>query len=166
MPHRRYIAVLIAIFFLAVEACSKQPPPPPVTTAAPHRAAPSPVGTTQTVLQKTFNLKDSATFPFEIPADAVQPHLHGIFESFTGQAHAASDDSANIDFLVLNEEQQTAAENNRASEAMFSVEASHNQAVNLDLPPSMNHSAKYYLVFRNPDAKTSKVVEANFRVDF
>jgi hypothetical protein len=166
MPHRRYIAVLIAIFFLAVEACTKQPPPPPVTAAAPHRAAPSPVGTTQTVLQKTFNLKDSATFPFEIPADAVQPHLHGIFESFAGRAHGASDDSANIDFLVLNEEQQTAAENNRASEAMFSVEASHNQAVNLDLPPSMNHSAKYYLVFRNPDAKTSKVVEANFHVDF
>jgi hypothetical protein len=168
MLRRTYLAALIAISFFAAEACTKeQPPPPPVTTAAPpHRAAPSPVGTTQTVLQKTFNLKDSATFPFEIPADAVQPHLHGIFESFTGQAHGASDDSANIDFLVLNEEQQTAAENNRASEALFSVEASHNQAVNLDLPPSLNHPAKYYLVFRNPDGKNSKVVEANFRVDF
>jgi len=25
---------------------------------------------------------------------------------------------------------------------------------------------KYYLVFRNPDGTNSKVVEANFRVDF
>jgi hypothetical protein len=166
MPHREHLGALIAIFLLAAGACTKEPPPAPVAVAPPHRAAPSPVETTQTVLQKTFNLKDSATFPFEIPADAVQPHLHGIFESFTGHAHGASDDSANIDFLVLNEEQQTAAENNRASEALFSAEASHNQAVNLDLPPSLNHTVKYYLVFRNPDSKNSKVVEANFHVEF
>jgi hypothetical protein len=164
MPQRRHLAALIAVFLLAAAACTKEPPPAPVT--APHRAALSPVGTSQTVLQKTFNLKDLATFPFEIPADAVTPHLHGIFESFTGRTHGASDDSANIDFLVLNEEQHTAAENNRASEALFSVEASHNQAVNLDLPPSLNHAAKYYLVFRNPEGKSSKVVEANFHVDF
>jgi hypothetical protein len=164
MPQRRHLAALIAVFLLAAAACTKEPPPAPVT--APHRAALSPVGTSQTVLQKTFNLKDSATFPFEIPADAVTPHLHGIFESFTGRTHGASDDSANIDFLVLNEEQHTAAENNRASEALFSVEASHNQAVNLDLPPSLNHAAKYYLVFHNPEGKSSKVVEANFHVDF
>lgn len=168
MPRRQYFPALIAIFSLAVAACTKQPPPPaPVTTTAvPHRAAPSPVGTTQTVLQKNFTLKDSATFPFEIPADAVQPHLHGIFESFADRAHRGSDDSSNIDFLVLSQDQQTAAEHNRASEAMFSVEASHNQAVNVDLPPSLNQAAKYYLVFRNPDIKSSKVVEANFRVDF
>ena len=46
-------------------------------------------------------------FPFEIPAHAAQPHLHGIFESFAGQAHGASDDNANIDFLIMNEEQQS-----------------------------------------------------------
>jgi hypothetical protein len=166
MPQRKHLAALLVIFLLAAEACTKAPPPAPITAAPPHRAVPTPVGTTQTVLQKTFNLKDLATFPFEIPADAVMPHLHGIYESFTGHAHGASDDSANIDFLVLNEDQQTAAENNRASEALFSVEASHNQAVNLDLPPSLNHAVKYYLIFRNPDAKNSKVVEANFRVDF
>jgi hypothetical protein len=165
MLQPKHLAILIASLLLAAGACTKEQPP--VTAAEPrHRVAPTPVGTTQSVLQKTFNLKDSATFPFEIPADAVTPHLHGIFESFAGHAHEASDDSANIDFLVLNEEQRTAAENNRASEAMFSVEASHNQAVNLDLPPSMNHAVKYYLVFRNPDDKNSKVVEANFRVDF
>ena len=155
MPQRRHLAALMAIVLLATGACTKEPAP--VTAAEPpHRVPPTPVGTTQSVLQKTFNLKDSATFPFEIPADAVTPHLHGLFESFAGHAHGASDDSANIDFLVLNEDQRTAAENNRTSEAMFSVEASHNQAVNLDLPPSMNHAVKYYLVFRNLDDKNSK----------
>ena len=129
--------------------------------------APSPVGTTQNVLQKTFNLNASATFAFEIPAHAVQPHLHGIFESFVGQVHGASDDTANVDFLILNDEQQADFANSRESETMFSVEASHNQSVNFDLPASMNKPVKYYLVFRNPNGgKTSKVVEAHFRVDF
>ena len=163
MSQPKHLSILIASLLLATGACTKEQSP---ATESQHRVKPTPVGTTQSVLQKTFNLKDSATFPFEIPADVVTPHLHGLFESFAGHAHGASDDSANIDFLVLNEEQRTAAENNRASEAMLSVEASHNQAVNLDLPPSLDHVVKYYLVFRNPDGTNSKVVEANFRVDF
>ena len=167
MPQRRHVAALIAIFLLVDEACTKEPPPPVSTIAPSDRVSPSPVGTTQTVLQKTFNLKVSATFPFEIPAHAAQPHLHGIFESFVGQVHGASDETANIDFLILNQEQQADSAGNRASEALFSLEASHNQAVNFDLPPSMNQPVKYYLVFRNPGGgKGSKVVEANFRVDF
>jgi hypothetical protein len=167
MPQRIHLAAVIAIFLLVDEACTKEPPPPVSTIAPSDRVSPSPVGTTQTVLQKTFNLKVSATFPFEIPAHAAQPHLHGIFESFVGQVHGASDETANIDFLILNQEQQADAAGNRASEALFSLEASHNQAVNFDLPPSMNQPVKYYLVFRNPGGgKGSKVVEANFRVDF
>ena len=166
MPGRRLFA-LVAIFLLVDEACTKEATPPVRTIAPSDRVRPSPVGTTQTVLQKTFNLKFSETFPFEIPAHAVQPHLHGIFESFVGHIHGASDDSANIDFLILNEEQQADSAGGRASEALFSIEGSHNQAVNFDLPPSMNQSVKYYLVFRNPDrGKGGRVVEANFRVDF
>jgi hypothetical protein len=66
----------------------------------------------------------------------------------------------------MNEEQQAAFARDRPSEALFDVEASHNQAINFDLPASMNQPVKYYLVFRNPQGKSSKVVEANFRVDF
>jgi hypothetical protein len=106
-------------------------------------------------------------FPFEIPAHAAQPHLHGIFESFLGKMHGASDDSADIDFLLLNDEQYKDFSSDRPSESILTVEASHNQAVNFDLPASMNQPVKYYLVFRNPEGKKeSKVVEANFRVDF
>jgi hypothetical protein len=173
MPRRTHLTTLIAIFLLVNEACTKEPPPPVSTIAksdgvpASKPVALSIVGTSQTVLQKTFNLKVSATFPFEIPAHAVRPHLHGIFESFAGQIHGASDDTANIDFLILSQEQQADSASNRASEAMFSVEASHNQAVNFDLPPSLDQPVKYYLVFRNlGGSKGSKVVEASFRVDF
>jgi len=167
MLQSRSLPILFAAILMADVACTKEPPPVVSAVAPVERAAPSPVGTSQNVLQKTFNLKATATFAFEIPAHAVQPHLHGIFESFVGQVHGASDDSANVDFLILNDEQQADFANNRESETLFSVEASHNQAVNFDLPASMNKPVKYYLVFRNPNGgKTGKVVEANFRVDF
>ncbi|HTS37534.1 MAG TPA: hypothetical protein VMH04_17795 [Candidatus Solibacter sp.] len=167
MLARASLIMAVLLSFLALSSCSKSAPVPTSTVLPSDRVAPSPVGTSQTVLQKTFNLKDSETFPFEIPAHASQPHLHGIFESFLGKVHGVSDESSNIDFLIMNEEQESALLANRASEALFSVESSHNQAVNFDLPASMNHPVKYYLVFRSSEkSKNSKVVEANFRVDF
>ena len=169
---RKRLAALTAFLFVAgtivFQACSKQSPTAePAKPAAPPERIVSLAGTSQTVLQKTFTLNSSTTFPFEIPAHATQPHLHGIFESSLGKPHGPSDERANVEFLILNQEQEDAAESNRASDVLFSADASHNQAVNLDLPPSMDQPVKYYLVFRNPDGvKTSKAVNANFRVDF
>lgn len=165
MPQRTYLATVLAALLIAGAACKKEAPAPETKVAPLDHVAPSPVGTSQTVLEKTFKLKDSTEFPFEIPAHASQPHLHGIFASFTGQVHGESDDSANIDFLILNEEQHDQIAGGHASDALFSVDTSHNQAVNFDLPPSMNQSVKYFLVFRNP-GKGVKTVEASFRVDF
>ncbi len=165
MLYRRHFSAMLALVLLSFPACNKEAPPQPAAVAPSDHVAPSPVGTSQTILEKTFSLKSTAAFRFEVPAHAAQPHLHGIFESFAGQLHGASDDSANVDFLIMNEEQQAALAGNHPSEAIFDVEASHNQAINFDLPASMNHPVKYYVVFRNPEGK-SKVVEANFRVDF
>ena len=147
-------------------ACNKEKAAP-VALPASERVAPSPVGTNQTILQKTFAVKGTETFPFQIPAHAVRPHLHGIFESFAGEVHGASDDSANVDFLILNEDQYADFAGGRAGEALFSVEGSHNQAVNFDLPASLDQPVKYYIVFRKASGASGKrVVEANFRVDF
>ncbi len=161
----RQACLALLLLLTAGVACDKQEAPAVKNVAASDHVAPSPVGTTQAVLARNFNLRVSATFPFEIPAHAAQPHLHGIFQSFAGQGHGVSDETANIDFLILNEDQQAQVTSGHPSEALLSVEASHSQSVNLDLPPSMNVPVKYYLVFRNPD-KSAKVVEANFRVDF
>lgn len=170
MAHSRYLPALTAALLVASVACTKEPPAAPVSAIAPQdRVAPSPVSTNLTVLHKTFKLTKNETFPFEIPPHAVQPHLHGIFESFTGEvhgtSHGTSDDSSNVDFLILNEEQQVDFANDRESETLFSVDSSHNQAVNFDLPASLGQPVKYYLVFRN-SGTGSKVVEADFHVDF
>lgn len=159
------LPTLLALFLLVGEGCTTEPPAP-VKAIVRSERVPSLAGTTQMVLQKTFNVKTAASFPFEIPPHAIRPHLHGIFESFVGQLHGTSDSTANIDFLILNQEQQAASASG-AGEAVFSVEASHNQAVNFDLPPSYNQPVTYYLVFRNSsESKVSKIVEATFRVDF
>jgi uncharacterized protein involved in outer membrane biogenesis len=152
-------------------ACEKKQPVSSTTSPAlpaTERATPStPVGTTQTVLQKTFALQTSAAFPFEIPAHAVQPHLHGTFQSFVRDARGQPDEAANLDFLVLNRQQYDDFSHGGNSEALFSAEASHNQDVNFDLPASLDQPVKYYLVFRSASGGAiKKVVEANFRVDF
>jgi len=167
MPQHKHLAMLLGALLAGGAACTKEAPKPASTILPSDRVSPSPVGTSQNVLQKTFTLKTSAEFAFEIPAHAVQPHLHGLFESFVGQLHGASDAGANIDFLVLNEAQHADLLGNHPSEALFTVEDSHNQAVNYDLPASMSQPVKYYLIFRNAEnSKSGKVVEANFRVDF
>jgi hypothetical protein len=171
MPRRSHSAFLIAFLITMVLCagfgCTKKEAPPAATTAPSDLVIPAPTPTNQAILEKTFNLKGSATFPFEIPAHAALPHLHGIFQSFAGQAHGPSDETADIDFMVLNEAQQADFAANRPGEVLFSADASHNQSVNFDLPPSNDHPVKYYLVFRNSEgSKSNKVVEANFRVDF
>jgi hypothetical protein len=159
--------VLLAALALAATACQKAKPPVEQIPPPMERVAPSPVGTNQTVLHKTFSVKTSAAFPFDIPPHAVRPHLHGIFESFVRELHGTSDDEANVDFLILNADQYADLASNRPGETLFSVEASHNQSVNLDLPASLDQPVKYYLVFRNPAGKgPAKVVEADFQVDF
>jgi hypothetical protein len=67
---------------------------------------------------------------------------------------------------VLNEDQYGDFQHGRPSEALFSVQDSHNQAVNFDLPASMDQPVKYYLVFRSSSGESKKTVEANFKVDF
>jgi len=163
---RLQLIFLLAALVLAV-ACQKPKPPAEQVPLPMDRVAPSPVGTNQTILHKTFAVKNSATFPFEIPPHAVRPHLHGMFESFLRQEHGSSDDTANVDFLIVNADQFADLTSNRPSEALFSVEASHNQSVNVDLPASLDQPVKYYLIFRNAAGKgPGKIVEADFQVDF
>lgn len=158
--------VAAAVLLVAASACEQKAAAPPPAPAQYDHVAPSPVGTDQNILQRTFTLKTSVVFPFEIPAHAVRPHLHGMYTSFVGNVHGESGTAADVDFLVLNEDEYDDFQHGRPSEALFSVEDSHNQAVNFDLPASMDQTVKYYVVFRSSNGEGKKVVEANFKVDF
>jgi hypothetical protein len=158
--------VLAALAFFAA-ACQTKKPPSEEVALPMDRVAASPSGS-QTILHKTFSVTASASFPFEIPARTAMPHLHGNYKSFVKQISAdANDDSANVDFLILKEDQYADFMHGHTGEALFSAEASHDQDVDFSLPASQDQPQKYYLVFRNsPGGPAKKIVQADFTVDF
>lgn len=126
----------------------------------------SPVGTRSDILHQTFGVAKAVSLAFEVPAHASNPQLRGTYQSFVKQAGGASAD-AEIEFLVLNEQQYGDFAAGHSSEAVFSADDAHSQEVDTGLPPTIDKPAKYYLVFRNNSrAAGKKLVQADFRVDF
>jgi hypothetical protein len=149
-----------------LSGCQKKPAPEEVAPI--DQVGPSPVGTRQEVLHKSFTVGTTVAFPFEIPAHAATPYLRGRFKSYVGQtALPPNEHRADVDFLLFNEQQYADFSAGNPSESIFSADASQEQTVDVSLPPSLNQSAKYYLVFRNtPGGDAQKTVQADLTVDF
>ncbi len=126
------------------------------------------VGTSSAVLHSTFAVKSIVHLPFEVPAHAANPQLRGTYRSFAKRAGSTEpSEAANVEFLVLNEEQYAGFLQGRDSEVIFSAEAAHDQEVTTNLPPTITRPAKYYLVFRNSAHETGeKLVQADFHLEF
>lgn len=130
------------------------------------RVGDSPVGTSAAILHKTFSLAKAANLPFELPPHAASAKLRGTYRSYL-PAGAKSEDEADVEFLLLNQQQYSDLLNQRPVDAMFSAEGSHDQEVNFSMPPTLDKPVKYYLVFRNAANTPGRVaVQADFRVDF
>ena len=142
------------------------------STAArkPHpsdHVAPSPVGTSSSIVHKTFAVVATTKFSFEIPPHAVSPQLHGTYRSFLQGSVQSSDEDANVDLLLMNDQQYANFLKGRPADTVFFVDSSHDQDVNCGLPATLDHSVQYHLVFRNGSSNAEKkVVQADFRVDF
>ena len=132
-----------------------------------HIAA-SPVGTSSAIIRKTFAVSAPAKFSFEVPAHGASPQLHGTFRSFVRQGGIqSSDESADVDLLLMNGEQFAGFLRGQPADTVYSVDSSHDQDVSLGLPATMDHPVQYYLVFRNSSSSAAKkIVQADFRVDF
>jgi len=128
----------------------------------------SPVGTSEAILHSTFSVKNAVDLPFEIPAHAANAQLRGTYRSFVQKNGAPSSDStAEVEFLLFNEQQYADFLNGRPSDALFSADSAHEGEANCSLPPTLSHAAKYHLVFRNSSrTEGKKIVQADFRVDF
>lgn len=135
-------------------------------TASDH-VGDSVVGTSNKVLRQAFAVAGTVDLPFEVPAHAYNPQLHGSFRSFIQAGGAPTTAPGDVDFVLLNDEQFTALVGGHPSDALFSADASHDQEVNANLPPTLNQPVKYHLIFRNTSPKTGKrVVQADFQIDF
>lgn len=145
----------------------------PVQPAAPHgpfpgdRIVDSPAGTSLDFLRKTFALKSTAKFAFEIPAHASNPQLRGSYQSFVKQEGSeSSDESPDVEFLLIREPEYAALLSGRPVNVLFFVESSHSQQVQVDLAATFDRPARYCLVFRNHSGgEAKKIVHAEFRVD-
>ena len=129
--------------------------------------APSPVGSSSVIVRKTFAISRAVNFPFEIPAHAVTAQLRGTYRSFVAQEGIqASDASADVAFLLMNQEQYASFLTGRSPDVLLNLEPSHDQDVNFSLPASRDLPVKYFLVFVNNPRDGKKVVQADFKVDF
>ncbi len=128
----------------------------------------SPVGTSTPILRKTFEVAGLVSVPFEVPAHSANPQLHGKYRSFLPKGLVAVDEtSADVEFLLLNQEQYETLMDGKESDVVFSAADSHDQEVTTNLGPTFAEPVRYYLVFRNSSrANGKKLVKANFRVDF
>jgi hypothetical protein len=126
------------------------------------------VGTTNTILHKKFRVRAAAQLGFVVPAHAATPHLRGTYQSFVSVGGApVSDSAADIEFLVLNDQQFAEFVHGHNGDATFAVDEAHVQEVNTSLPPTIDEPVKYHLVFRNASRqRQSKLVEADFRMEF
>jgi hypothetical protein len=146
--------------FETIQASSYHP-------AASDHVGGSVVGTSNNVLHQTFVVAKTVDLPFEVPAHAYGPQLHGSFKSFIQAGGAPSTAPGDVEFLLLNDQQYSDLVAGHPSDAIFSADAAHDQEVNANLPPTSNQSVKYHLIFRNAAPKTGKrVVHADFQIDF
>ncbi len=160
-----FLALAIALMLAA--ACEKKKAEQqPVADI--DRTGISPLGTTQNVLQKNFKVAAPAIFSFEIPAHAAMPHLSGNYKSYAAKVEIqSSQDSANVDFFVLTDEQYAGYASDGTIDSLFSASASHDQNVDVSLPPSFTQPKKFYLIFRSsPGSDPKKVVKADLSVNF
>ena len=108
-------------------------------------------------------------FSFAVPPHALTPRLRGEFTSFMqGQGGARiNDESANVELLVMREEQYDAFSHRTSAESLYAIEPSHDHGVSIALPMSQGTAVRYYLVFRRTtDGKSPIWVKADLAVEF
>jgi hypothetical protein len=164
------IVLTLTVGLVLTTACEKNKAPeqkPPVVAEF-DRAGPSPSGSAQSALQKTFTIHASEIFPLEIPAHAAMPRLTGNYKSYVGKVGIQSSvHAADVDFFVLSDEQYADYVRDGTIDSLFSANASHDQNVDVSLPPALTQPRKFYLIFRStPGSDPKKMVKADLSVNF
>jgi hypothetical protein len=169
---KRRSAWLLGAALLMVCGCSKKqvvPEEAPQPQAQPvDRRANSPLEP-QKVLHQIFHVKDHTQFAFSIPPNQRDARLIGNFRSFAKRdaPDSTSDQTANIDLLVLDDQQLDDFLHSRPVSATYEVDPSHDKRVEWKVPPTLDQPQTYYLVFSNSAGGTKiKFVKADFIITF
>jgi hypothetical protein len=163
--------LLIAALLLSLAACSKSQPEAdaPDQAASVDRIVVSKTHPPNNFLHKTFAVKTSEEFAFQVSNHSVKPVLHGSFVSFAKNktGDLLSNETANVDLLILNDEEFEDFSHSKQGSATYTVDPAHTQTVTYALHPTVNDPENYHLVFRNsPGGARGKLVKADFTITF
>ena len=166
---RRLTPALIVVAFLAVFGCKRGPQQDTNEESSLDRVHQGPRLPPQRVTHGVSKLDKFQKFPFDVPAHALTPRLQGSFSSFVqGNGGARiSDESADVELLVMTEDQYDAFTHHRSAESLYAIDPSHDHGVSIALPATQETGAHYYAVFRRSvDGKTPIWVNADLSVEF
>ncbi len=170
----RYFAWLVvgSTLLVCFSGCSRNQPAqesqPGAADSVDHVVYTKPVPPVN-FLHNTFTVKTYETFDFSVPAHIVRPVLHGSFESFakSSKCDLLSNQSADIDLLLFNDQEFDDFTHSRQGSASYTVEPAHSQSVDYSVTSTVAQPQKYHLVFRNsPGGAHSKIVKADFTISF
>jgi hypothetical protein len=152
--------LLVAVLLWSLAGCSKSQPAPDATQ---DQGA----SVDHIVVSKTPPSTNFLNKTFPVPAHTIRPMLHGSFVSFAKNKNGdlLSNQSADIDLLVLNDEEFDDFSNSRQGTATYTVDPAHSQTVTYAVPSTVDRPQTYHLVFRNsPGGAHSKLVKADFSI--
>ena len=165
---RRLVLPLITIALAALPGCNRGPKQELNDNSSLDHISKAPHLPPQRVTHGSFTLGKYQKFSFEVPAHVIMPHLQGEFSSFTQGADGAkvSDESADVELMVMTEEQFDALVYRRSAESLYAIEPSHNHGVSISLPSTQDSPVRYYAVFRrNTEGKAPISVNANLTLE-
>jgi hypothetical protein len=164
----RLMPATAAIALLALFACNRAPKTENDDSALDRVSQGAPLPP-QRVTHGLARLDKLQKMTFEVPPHQISPRLQGSFTSFVQGAGGArvNDESADVELMVMTEDQYDAYTHHRSAESLYAIEPSHDHGVSISLPVTQSEAAHYYAVFRrNNDAKTPVWVNADLSVVF
>jgi hypothetical protein len=166
---KRIPAALIGSLLLATIACTKSAPRREEPVVEGDRLVHLSANPPKNFVHQTFQVQSYKSFEIVVPPHAARPRVHGTFQSFVtnDSGSMVSNESANVDLVLLNEDEYAEFHNGKQGTAAYTLDPAYDQIVDCALASTLDQSRKYYLVFRNsPGGPKTKVVKADFTASF
>lgn len=162
------IAAALLLLVALASSCNKAAPKEESPSIDPlNRVENAPKLASLNLVRSTFSVSRYTKFEFEVPAHSATPKLEGTFAAAGKKGGNEVADDAKIDFLVMTPDEFELFAKGRGGTSTYSVTDAHSQKVEYALPSTLESAQKYYVVFRNPTAKTHPVsVTADLTVSF
>ena len=166
---RWLVCPAIIVVLLALPGCNRGPKQEANDESSFDHISQGPKLEPKQVVHGVSKLEKYEKFTFEVPPHVITPRLRGEFSSFIQGKDGAriSDESADLELMVMSEEQLDAFTHRRSAESLYAVEPSHDHGVSIALPSTQDTAVHYYVVFRRANEGKAPVwLKTDLTVEF